>query len=162
MFRVPLKDLWIREKKKIPSFVKDCIDYLSKDLEVEGLFRVNSAVSTLKSFVLEIEYGKKVNFNQYGPIVVAGAFKQFFRELPEPLFHPSKFYQLLNVATLQNEQEQIKQLQTIVTSLNKPSRTLLSVLIPFLSKIAFYSEKNKMVKDIFETICNSYLFLIDY
>lgn len=79
VFRVPLKILWKRENKRTPSFILECIDFLSKHLEIEGIFRVNASVGTLNKFVLDIELGKKPNYAQTDPVVVAGALKQFFR-----------------------------------------------------------------------------------
>lgn len=140
-----MNDLWKRENKKVPHFITDCIEYLNKHLDMEGIFRINANVSQLKAFVLEVEYGKKPNFNQFSPVIIAGAFKQFFRELPEPLFPSSKFYHFLNIATLEEGNDQIKSLRNIISLLKKSHRAVLSVLIPFLSKVASYSEKNKMV-----------------
>ncbi|XP_041351525.1 uncharacterized protein LOC121370398 [Gigantopelta aegis] len=84
----------------VPKFLVDAADHIKKNVDLEGIFRKSGVVSRQKELKQQTEEGKELDVSNVNDLT--GLIKQFFRELPEPLFtslyHDSfiKCYQLAN------------------------------------------------------------------
>uniref|UniRef100_A0A8C9ZNE5 Rho GTPase-activating protein 19 n=1 Tax=Sander lucioperca TaxID=283035 RepID=A0A8C9ZNE5_SANLU len=134
------------------------IEYLSKNLHVEGLFRVpgNSVrQQTLKEL---LNSGAEVDLESgdFHPNDVATLLKTFLGELPEPLLTHRHFHAHLKIAdmtlfdehgnktALPNKERQIEALQLLFLLLPQANRSLLKLLLDLLYHTAKQQDKNKM------------------
>uniref|UniRef100_A0A1A8I2K8 Rho GTPase-activating protein 19 n=1 Tax=Nothobranchius kuhntae TaxID=321403 RepID=A0A1A8I2K8_NOTKU len=151
VFGTPLTDSCLAQ-------VYQLIEYLSKNLHVEGLFRVpgNSArQQTLKEL---LNSGADVNLESgdFHPNDVATLLKTFLGELPEPLLTHRHFHVHLKIAdmtlfdeqgnktTTPNKERQIEALQLLFLLLPQANRSLLKLLLDLLYHTAKLQDKNKM------------------
>ncbi|XP_060951138.1 rho GTPase-activating protein 19 isoform X2 [Limanda limanda] len=134
------------------------IEYLSKNLQVEGLFRVpgNSVrQQTLKEL---LNSGADVDLasGDFHPNDVATLLKTFLGELPEPLLTHRHFHAHLKIADMTlfdeqgnkteapNKERQIEALQLLFLLLPQANRSLLKLLLDLLYYTAKQQDKNKM------------------
>nr|XP_019964310.1 PREDICTED: rho GTPase-activating protein 19-like [Paralichthys olivaceus] len=134
------------------------IEYLSKNLHVEGLFRVpgNSVrQQTLKEL---LNSGADVDLasGDFHPNDVATLLKTFLGELPEPLLTHRHFHAHLKIADMTlfdeqgnktlvpNKERQIEALQLLFLLLPQANRSLLKLLLDLLYYTAKQQDKNKM------------------
>ena len=63
-----------------------CVEFVSPDVSVEGIFRKNGNIRRLKEVIEELE--KDPGFGDFAsdnPVQLAALLKKFFKELPDPL-----------------------------------------------------------------------------
>ena len=98
LFGLDLVELTMYENSGIPFILIMFIKYFinkPENLKIEGIFRVSGSQSE-NEFIEEIIINKSYYefFQLTNPNAVAGIFKRFFSELPEPLF-PFEIYELM-------------------------------------------------------------------
>uniref|UniRef100_A0A668APW7 Rho GTPase-activating protein 19 n=1 Tax=Myripristis murdjan TaxID=586833 RepID=A0A668APW7_9TELE len=134
------------------------IEYLSKNLHVEGLFRVpgNSVRQQALRELLNSGADVDLQSGDFHPNDVATLLKTFLGELPEPLLTHRHFHAHLKIAdmTLFDEQgnktvvpdkeRQIEALQLLFLLLPQANRSLLKLLLDLLYHTAKQQDKNKM------------------
>ncbi|XP_028304838.1 rho GTPase-activating protein 19 isoform X2 [Gouania willdenowi] len=134
------------------------IEYLSKNLHVEGLFRVPG--NTIRQHALKelLNSGTDVDLETGGfhPNDVATLLKTFLGELPEPLLTHKHFHAHLKIADITlfdeqgnktavpNKERQIEALQLLFLLLPQSNRSLLKLLLNLLYHTAKQQDKNKM------------------
>ncbi|KAM4611247.1 rho GTPase-activating protein 19 [Polymixia lowei] len=134
------------------------IEYLSRNLHVEGLFRVpgNSVRQQALRELLNSGGDVALDSGDFHPNDVATLLKTFLGELPEPLLTHRHFHAHLKIAdmTLFDEQgnktsvpdkeRQIEALQLLFLLLPQANRSLLKLLLDLLYHTAKKQDKNKM------------------
>ena len=88
VFGVPLKVLMKREKEcDVPMLVDKAIKFIyDYGLKQEGVFRLSGRATQIEALRDQLDRGKKVFFSEDMDVnSVASLFKQWLRELPEPL-----------------------------------------------------------------------------
>ena len=87
VFGVHLKTLVKREKTTIPHFVEKSISFIREyGLKSEGIFRLSGRATQIEKLRDQLDQGKKVFFSQNMDVhSVANLFKQWLREMPEPI-----------------------------------------------------------------------------
>ncbi|XP_072478967.1 rho GTPase-activating protein 11A isoform X2 [Notamacropus eugenii] len=80
-----LPQTFVPEYGNIPSFLVDACTSLEQHLHVEGLFRLSGSVTRLKALKRKLNHGESCLSSAH-PRDIAILIKQFFRELPEPIF----------------------------------------------------------------------------
>lgn len=147
LFGVPLshipscKDL--QSGLEIPRFIQDCVQFLSKHLNEEGLFRKSGSHVRQKELQNKLSHGEPIS-NDTQVADVAGVFKRFFRELPEPIIPVRVQSSLLKCVSM--EDEILQEWTSLLLLCLLPSRELqlLRYVTLFLAKVASNSENNKM------------------
>uniref|UniRef100_A0A7S4HJD5 Uncharacterized protein n=1 Tax=Vannella robusta TaxID=1487602 RepID=A0A7S4HJD5_9EUKA len=135
--------------REIPSLVSASIEFIRANaLQVTGLFRISAKselVDTLKekfdNNALEVSFD-----NDEDPHLVCSIFKQYLRDLPEPVI-PYRFYHdFLNLYDIHEEDvDSMKEdLTVLVHSLPPENFCLLKTLCTFLQEITKHEEINKM------------------
>jgi hypothetical protein len=76
-----------------------------------------------------------------------GVFKQYFRDLPEPLLTYDLYSEFLTLETLKNNEEKINFLKEIISFLPKVQKILLFYLLNLLKKISLNKSVNLMNED---------------
>ncbi|KAM4750838.1 rho GTPase-activating protein 19 isoform 3-T3 [Anableps anableps] len=134
------------------------IEYLSKNLHVEGLFRVpgNSVRQHALKELLNGGADVDLEAGDFHPNDVATLLKTFLGELPEPLLTHRHFHVHLKIADMTlfdeqgnktavpNKERQIEALQLLFLLLPQANRSLLKLLLDLLYHTAKQQEKNKM------------------
>ncbi|KAK2817469.1 hypothetical protein Q5P01_025660 [Channa striata] len=134
------------------------IEYLSKHLHVEGLFRVpgNSVRQQALKELLNSGADVDLDSGDFHPNDVATLLKTFLGELPEPLLTHRHFHAHLKIAditlfddqgnktTIPNKERQIEALQLLFLLLPQVNRSLLKLLLDLLYHTAKQQDKNKM------------------
>ncbi|KAM3623553.1 uncharacterized protein V6R79_012573 [Siganus canaliculatus] len=134
------------------------IEYLTKNLHVEGLFRVpgNSARQQMLKELLNSGADVDLESGDFHPNDVATLLKTFLGELPEPLLTHRHFHAHLKIAdmtlfdeqgnktTIPNKERQIEALQLLFLLLPQANRSLLKLLLDLLYQTAKQQDKNKM------------------
>ncbi|XP_041641662.1 rho GTPase-activating protein 19 isoform X2 [Cheilinus undulatus] len=134
------------------------IEYLSKNLHVEGLFRVpgNSVRQQTLKELLNSGADVDLDSGDFHPNDVATLLKTFLGELPEPLLTHRHFHAHLKIAdmtlfdehgnktAIPNKERQIEALQLLFLLLPQANRSLLKLLLDLLYHTAKQQDKNKM------------------
>uniref|UniRef100_A0A3B4UMP9 Rho GTPase-activating protein 19 n=1 Tax=Seriola dumerili TaxID=41447 RepID=A0A3B4UMP9_SERDU len=134
------------------------IEYLSKNLHVEGLFRVpgNSVRQQALKELLNSGGDVDLESGDFHPNDVATLLKTFLGELPEPLLTHRHFHAHLKIAdmtlfddqgnktAIPNKERQIEALQLLFLLLPQANRSLLKLLLDLLYHTAKQQDKNKM------------------
>ncbi|XP_019411813.1 PREDICTED: rho GTPase-activating protein 19 isoform X2 [Crocodylus porosus] len=138
--------------------VSQLIEYLHKNLRVEGLFRVpgNSVRQQLLKDALNSGMDVDLDSGEFHSNDVATLLKVFLGELPEPLLTRKHFLAHLKIADLMlfdekgnktgapDKERQIEALQLLFLLLPAPNRSLLKLLLDLLYQTAKKQDKNKM------------------
>ncbi|XP_018528062.1 LOW QUALITY PROTEIN: rho GTPase-activating protein 19 [Lates calcarifer] len=134
------------------------IEYLSKNLHVEGLFRVPGNSVRQQALKELLNSGADVDLasGDFHPNDVATLLKTFLGELPEPLLTHRHFHAHLKIAdmtlfdeqgnktAIPNKERQIEALQLLFLLLPQANRSLLKLLLDLLYHTAKQQDKNKM------------------
>ncbi|NWU96587.1 RHGBA protein, partial [Upupa epops] len=125
----------------IPSFLVDTCEYLEEHVHTEGLFRKSGSLVRLKALKSKLDQGENC-LSAALPCDVAGLLKQFFRELPEPIFPTHLQEGLLKAQQLGNE----KKTATLLLSCLMADRTIeaLRYFFNFLRTVSLRSSENRM------------------
>ncbi|KAL4240846.1 Rho GTPase-activating protein 17 [Mactra antiquata] len=131
--------------RDIAQVLEACICYLlDEGLDEEGLFRIAGMASKVKKLKASFDAGVEIEENKdLDPHTVAGALKQYLRELPEPLLTFKLFPDFMAAAQQQADQR-LQALWCVVDRLPKPNYDNFRYLIKFLSKLTERSDVNKM------------------
>ncbi|XP_078089421.1 rho GTPase-activating protein 11A isoform X2 [Mustelus asterias] len=145
VFGTPLHALpqcTVLEHATVPQFLVDACGYLEKHVHTEGLFRKSGSVIRLKALKAKVDQGEKC-ITMAPPCDVAGLVKQFFRELPEPIFPTELHEAFFKAQQLQNDESITA---TILLSCLLPEKTIdtLRYFLNFLKNVSLRSEDNKM------------------
>ncbi|XP_046378958.2 rho GTPase-activating protein 44-like isoform X2 [Haliotis rufescens] len=120
------------------------VTLLETGMEEEGLFRIAGAAIKLKKLKAVFD-AHLIDMEEFvtEPHVIAGALKQYMRELPEPLLTYSLYTDFMQAATLPHDQR-LQALWTVVSKMPKPNYDNFRYLVKFLAKLAEKSDVNKM------------------
>lgn len=145
IFGVPFSALphsIVPEYGHIPRFLVDACTSLEEHIHTEGLFRKSGSVLRLKALKDKLDHGDS-GLSSALPCDIAGLLKQFFRELPEPIFSADLHEALFKAQELGTEQ---KNEATLLLSCLMPDRTADTVryFFSFLRNVSLRSSENKM------------------
>ncbi|KAK3578728.1 hypothetical protein CHS0354_010110 [Potamilus streckersoni] len=131
--------------RDIALVLEECICYLLETgLDEEGLFRIAGIASRVKKLKASIDAGIEIlEIEDLDQHTVAGALKQYLRELPEPLLTFDLYPEFLAVCQKPQDQR-LQALWSVIDKLPKPNYNNFRYLIKFLSKLAERSDVNKM------------------
>ncbi|KAM9857063.1 rho GTPase-activating protein 19 [Aulostomus maculatus] len=151
VFGLPLSESCIAQ-------IHHLMEYLSKNLHVEGLFRVPGNSIRQQTLKELLNSGADVDFDSgdFHPNDVATLLKTFLGELPEPLLTHRHFHAHLKIADMTlfdqhgnktdvpNKERQIEALQLLFLLLPQTNRSLLRLLLDLLYHTAKQQDQNKM------------------
>ncbi|XP_073698146.1 protein FAM13A isoform X3 [Garra rufa] len=140
-----LRDLGL-VKDGVPVVVRSMVEYLEKHgLRLEGLFRVNGSARTVDNLRQRFDAGEEVDLHQdVDAFAVASLLKQFLRDLPEGLIHPSIHNPLIQLYQESSEDDFCKDLRELLLQLPDIHYSLLHYLCHFLSKVEQEHAHNRM------------------
>eukprot|EP00118_Oscarella_pearsei_P009895 m.58324 g.58324 ORF g.58324 m.58324 type:complete len:308 (+) comp34799_c0_seq20:175-1098(+) len=146
VFGCPLKkhlDLFHRD---ISVVIEDCVTALMQiAMETEGLFRVAGGAMNSRKLKAMFNAGL-VDMSAFvkDEHALAGTLKLYLRELPEPLLTFDLYDQWIQAGSIDNGDERLQTLWTIVKSLPKENLANFRYLMGFFAELAKHSGVNKM------------------
>ncbi|ODQ67367.1 hypothetical protein NADFUDRAFT_7965, partial [Nadsonia fulvescens var. elongata DSM 6958] len=148
VFGVPISVVCERENTSIPNVVDMLLTEIEhRGLEESGIYRLSASVASVSSLKLAFDLGEKVNMQDdrwFDINIVAGCFKLYLRELPEPLLSEELFPEFIATASLKSEPEIVRRLNILVHELPPINYHLLERLMSHLSLVASKGDVNRM------------------
>ncbi|CAG8768988.1 5894_t:CDS:2, partial [Acaulospora morrowiae] len=134
---------------KIPILVEKCIAEIEKrGIEEVGIYRIPGsavAVNKLRAAFNKNADAVDLSGDEYRDInIVSGAFKLFFRSLPEPVTTFALYDEFINAARIEDKDERVLAIKEVISKLPKRNYDLLKRLIEHLERVTDYEEYNHM------------------
>eukprot|EP01103_Thecamoeba_quadrilineata_P017886 TRINITY_DN653_c0_g1_i1.p1 TRINITY_DN653_c0_g1~~TRINITY_DN653_c0_g1_i1.p1 ORF type:complete len:381 (-),score=51.25 TRINITY_DN653_c0_g1_i1:182-1324(-) len=143
-------------------FVQNILHYLElHGLQVEGLFRVSGDAQEIEHLKQMCNEGQTLTNDlllQYSVHTVAGLFKTYLRELPEPLITFEHYEKFVNILKEQNYPLKVMYLLNLINELPEHNRGLFKAICGFLVKIAANQRVTKMTVESLALIFATNLF----
>ncbi|XP_054828303.1 rho GTPase-activating protein 15 isoform X2 [Eublepharis macularius] len=147
VFGSSLQNVCEHDGSTVPQFVKSCIKTVEKrGLDVDGIYRVSGNLATIQKLRFVVNQEKlNLDDSQWEDIhVVTGALKMFFRELPEPLFPYCFFEQFVKAIKIQDSNNRVKSIKSLVQTLPRPNYDTMKILFEHLKQVAAKESMNLM------------------
>ncbi|KAI9888776.1 MAG: hypothetical protein M1814_006281 [Vezdaea aestivalis] len=151
VFGVSLESLFNRDGSAVPMPVSQCIQAVDLyGLEVEGIYRLSGTASHIERIksVFDHDAGR-VDFRNpehffHDVNSVAGALKQFLRELPDPLLTMEHYKEFVDAARIDDDTVRRDSLHAIINSLPDSNYATLRALALHLKRVQDRSQTNRM------------------
>ncbi|XP_076831354.1 protein FAM13A isoform X3 [Brachyhypopomus gauderio] len=134
-------------KDGVPVVMKTMVEYLRRHgLDQEGLFRVSGSVRVVAGLRQRLDGGADVELEQETDAsAVASLLKQYLRELPEGLVHPSIHHDLLRLHRHEpSEEDFCKGMRELLLRLPGIHYSVLRYLCHFLTQVEQQQCQNRM------------------
>lgn len=146
VFGVPLIVHVQRTGQPLPQSIQQALRYLrSNCLDQVGLFRksgVKSRIHALRQ--MNENFPENVSYEDQSAYDVADMVKQFFRDLPEPLFTNKLSETFLHIYQYVPKEQWLQAVQAAILLLADESREVLQTLLCFLKDVVNLVEENQM------------------
>ncbi|XP_044856493.1 unconventional myosin-IXa-like [Mauremys mutica] len=114
-------------------------------LYTEGIYRKSGSTSKIKELRQGLDTDiDNVNLDDYNIHVIASVFKQWLRDLPNPLMTFELYEEFLQAMGLQERKETIRGVYSVINQLSRTHLSTLERLIFHLVRIALQEETNRM------------------
>ncbi|XP_033922611.1 rho GTPase-activating protein 7-like [Melopsittacus undulatus] len=146
VFGVPLLLNVQRTSHPLPNGILQALDYLrSHFLDQVGLFRKSGVKSRILSLREMNETSpNNVCYEGQSAFDVADMVKQYFRDLPEPIFTSRLCESFLHIYQYVPKDQQFQAVQAAIILLPKENREALRILLFFLRDVVAFVEENQM------------------
>lgn len=157
LFGSPISEVMKKQKKmagygdyKVPIFIKLALEYIVRNgIAMEGIFRVSGKLEGVNRLYEEVRDSTIVpnleGRHDLNAHIVSSLFKQYLRELPEPLLTYALGKQFMALDA--GDKNCVRDYQQMVRSLPTYNRNLLASIMHLLHAIADNEEINKMSLD---------------
>ncbi|XP_014447037.1 stAR-related lipid transfer protein 13 isoform X2 [Tupaia chinensis] len=146
VFGVPLIVHVQRTGQPLPQSIQQALRYLrSNCLDQVGLFRksgVKSRIHALRQ--MNENFPENVSYEDQSAYDVADMVKQFFRDLPEPLFTNKLSETFLHIYQYVPKEQRLQAVQAAILLLADENREVLQTLLCFLNDVVNVVEENQM------------------
>ncbi|ELK23228.1 StAR-related lipid transfer protein 13, partial [Myotis davidii] len=146
VFGVPLIVHVQRTGQPLPQSIQQALRYLrSNCLDQVGLFRKSGVKSRIQALrQMNEKSPENLSYEDQSAYDVADMVKQFFRDLPEPLFTNKLRETFLHIYQYVPEEQRLQAVQAAILLLADESRDVLQTLLCFLKDVANLVEENQM------------------
>lgn len=146
VFGVPLLVNMQQTGEPLPPSVLRALVYLRNDcLDQVGLFRKSGVKSRIQTLRDQVESEpEQVSFSGQSAFDVADLVKQYFRDLPEPVFSSRLCETFLHIYQYFPKEQQLGAVQAAILLLPDENREALRTLLYFLSEVVSCVEENHM------------------
>ncbi|XP_056656408.1 unconventional myosin-IXa isoform X6 [Monodelphis domestica] len=134
------------EERTVPLVVEKLINYIEMHgLYTEGIYRKSGSTNKIKELRQGLDTDlDSVNLDDYNIHVIASVFKQWLRDLPNPLMTFELYEEFLRAMGLQERKETIHGVYSVIDQLSRTHLNTLERLIFHLVRIALQEETNRM------------------
>ncbi|OQE16827.1 hypothetical protein PENFLA_c026G08460 [Penicillium flavigenum] len=151
VFGVSLNDLYARDGTAVPFIVYQCFQAVELfGLDMEGIYRLSGSanhISHMKALFdndsSQVDFTNPENF-YHDVNSVAGLAKQFFRDLPDPLFTTQFYQQFVDAARIDDDIQRRDSMHALINSLPDAHYATLRAIILHLNKIQEHYTQNRM------------------
>uniref|UniRef100_UPI00358F1886 rho GTPase-activating protein 12-like n=1 Tax=Myxine glutinosa TaxID=7769 RepID=UPI00358F1886 len=148
VFGCPLDTLCEREASTVPAFVQQCISAVEKrGLDIDGIYRVSGNLSVIQKLRFYVDHEEELDLSQsqWEDIhVITGAFKMFFRELPDPLFTHATFDQFVDAIKIKDYSHRLKCIKNAVKALPRENQDTMKTVFSHLINVMAHGSQNRM------------------
>ncbi|CAG8566352.1 9294_t:CDS:2 [Paraglomus brasilianum] len=149
IFGIELQKQLETEGRDIPLLVEKCIKAVeARGMDFEGIYRKSGGMSQMKAIIMAFEQGEDldlnspVEFNDIG--AVTSVLRQFFRELPDPLFTTGLYNKFLEAAALQAAEDKLDRFRQVIAKLPKGHYLTARYLMNHLYEVRQAGSENLM------------------
>uniref|UniRef100_A0A668A9N9 Myosin IXA n=1 Tax=Myripristis murdjan TaxID=586833 RepID=A0A668A9N9_9TELE len=134
------------DERTVPLVVEKLINYIEMHgLYTEGIYRKSGSANKIKELKQGLDTDvDNMNLDDYNIHVIASVFKQWLRDLPNPLMTFELYEEFLRAMGLQDKKEVIRGVYSVIDQLSKTHLSTLERLIFHLVRIALQEETNRM------------------
>lgn len=151
VFGVSLDELFTRDQSAVPMVVYQCMQAVDLfGLDVEGIYRMSGTASHVNSLrdafnnnAPNLDFRNPANF-YHDVNSVATLLKQFFRDLPDPLFTNAAYNAFIDAARIEDVSARRDALHQQINDLPDPNYATLRALVLHLHRVMQNESRNRM------------------
>ncbi|XP_076588668.1 unconventional myosin-IXAa isoform X2 [Chaetodon auriga] len=134
------------DERTVPLVVEKLINYIEMHgLYTEGIYRKSGSANKIKELKQGLDTDvDSMNLDDYNIHVIASVFKQWLRDLPNPLMTFELYEEFIRAMGLQDKKEMIRGVYSVIDQLSRTHLNTLERLIFHLVRIALQEETNRM------------------
>ncbi|XP_063146748.1 unconventional myosin-IXb [Candoia aspera] len=134
------------EKNSVPLVMEKLLEYVEMHgLYTEGIYRKSGSANRMRELKQSLQADpNSVRLENYPIHTITGIFKQWLRELPDPLMTFAQYNDFLRAVELPGKQEQLCAIYSVLEQLPQANHDTLERLIFHLVKVAVVEEVNRM------------------
>ncbi|XP_063044943.1 unconventional myosin-IXAa isoform X3 [Engraulis encrasicolus] len=134
------------DERTVPLVVEKLINYIEMHgLYTEGIYRKSGSTNKIKELKLGLDTDvSSTNLDDYNIHVIASVFKQWLRDLPNPLMTFELYEEFLRAMGLQDKKETIRAVYGVIDQLSRTHLNTLERLIFHLVRISLQEDTNRM------------------
>ncbi|XP_061451924.1 unconventional myosin-IXa isoform X4 [Rhineura floridana] len=134
------------EERTVPLVFEKLTSYIEMHaLYTEGIYRKSGSTNKIKELRQGLDTDiESVNLDDYNIHVIASVFKQWLRDLPNPLMTFELYEEFLRAMGLHERKEAIRGVYSVIDQLSRTHLNTLERLIFHLVRIALQEETNRM------------------
>ncbi|KAM3625531.1 uncharacterized protein V6R79_013614 [Siganus canaliculatus] len=134
------------DERTVPLVVEKLINYIEMHgLYTEGIYRKSGSANKIKELKQGLDTDvDNMNLDDYNIHVIGSVFKQWLRDLPNPLMTFELYEEFIRAMGLQDKKETIRGVYSVIDQLNRNHLNTLERLIFHLVRIALQEETNRM------------------
>uniref|UniRef100_A0A0B8RP71 Myosin-IXb n=1 Tax=Crotalus horridus TaxID=35024 RepID=A0A0B8RP71_CROHD len=134
------------EKNSVPIVMEKLLEYVEMHgLYTEGIYRKSGSANRMRELKQSLQSDpNSVRLENYPIHTITGIFKQWLRELPDPLMTFAQYNDFLRAVELPEKQEQLCAIYSVLEQLPQVNHDTLERLIFHLVKVAVVEEVNRM------------------
>ncbi|RCI04900.1 hypothetical protein CU098_011107 [Rhizopus stolonifer] len=137
------------EKGKIPLIVEKCIESVeARGMDYEGIYRKSGGVGQMRQIQQAFEKGEMPNLSdeeKWNDIcAVTSVLKQYFRELPNPLFTYELHSKFMDAMMISDSKNQLQTMTQLIQTLPIENFNTLKYLMEHLDRVQQRNKENLM------------------
>ncbi|XP_077187964.1 unconventional myosin-IXb isoform X3 [Paroedura picta] len=134
------------EKDSVPVVMEKLLEYVEMHgLYTEGIYRKSGSANRMRELKQSLQADPNVVRLENYPIhTITGIFKQWLRELPDPLMTFAQYNDFLQAVELPGKQERLCAIYSVLEQLPQANHDTLERLIFHLVKVALVEDINRM------------------
>ncbi|KAM7424521.1 hypothetical protein PAMA_000728 [Pampus argenteus] len=134
------------DERTVPLVVEKLINYIEMHgLYTEGIYRKSGSTNKIKELKLGLDTDvDSMNLDDYNIHVIASVFKQWLRDLPNPLMTFELYEEFIRAMGLQDKKEMLRGVYSVIDQLSRTHLNTLERLIFHLVRIALQEDTNRM------------------
>ncbi|XP_060088740.1 unconventional myosin-IXb [Heteronotia binoei] len=134
------------EKNSVPVVMEKLLEYVEMHgLYTEGIYRKSGSANRMRELKQALQADPNaVRLENYPVHTIAGIFKQWLRELPDPLMTFAHYNDFLRAVELPGKQERLCAIYSVLEQLPQANHNTLERLVFHLVKVALVEDINRM------------------
>ncbi|XP_072321538.1 unconventional myosin-IXAa isoform X2 [Eucyclogobius newberryi] len=134
------------DERAVPLVVEKLMNYIElHGLYTEGIYRKSGSTNKIKELKQGLDTDvESTNLDDYNIHVIGSVFKQWLRDLPNPLMTFELYEEFIRAMGLQDKKELVHGVYSVIDQLSRTHLNTLERLIFHLVRIALQEETNRM------------------